>query len=470
MHVFAIDLRSLALLRVGLALLLLGDALLHGADFAVFYGERGVLPVAQLPLVGGGGAFSLHTYASGSPPLLWLLFGVQLGAALALLVGWQTRVASGLCWLLLASAQLRNPFLAYSGADRLLRLLLFWAMFLPLGARFSLDARRAGREPAGEVLSVASAALLLQLGIVYWSNGLNKLVAAEWIEGNALERALGVTFFGGRFGPWLAQQGWLMKPGAWGTVAFEILAPCFAFVPWRTDWLRLATVAVLIGFHIVLMGAFDIGWFPLVCSVAWLAFLPGVFWEALPGGRALRGRLPQPVALEIMSGALLAWLIVYVAAGHLGIALPGLVRAPGAALRLTQHWGQFEVVSPIDFWPRLRGTTVAGAAVDPLLGGPPAPARPARAADLFPHFRWRIYFYNLLQRAIDKPSDPTLEPLVGEVATTLCRRWNAAHTGRDALAHVRIALVAEVFEATQPLPPTELFVLEQRCQRDARAP
>jgi hypothetical protein len=53
------------------------------------------------------------------------------------------------------------------GADTLLRLLLFWSLFLPLGARASLDARRVRPAREGRALGVASAALLLQVAAVY---------------------------------------------------------------------------------------------------------------------------------------------------------------------------------------------------------------------------------------------------------------------------------------------------------------
>jgi small subunit ribosomal protein S8 len=45
-----------------------------------------------------------------------------------------------------------------NGGDVLLRLLLFWAIFLPLGARWAVDSYHDTREPRGHVRSVASAA------------------------------------------------------------------------------------------------------------------------------------------------------------------------------------------------------------------------------------------------------------------------------------------------------------------------
>jgi hypothetical protein len=74
-----------------------------------------------------------------------VLFAIAALVAIALLVGYRTRLATVLL-ALLASLQARNPTLI-QGGDNLLLLLLFWGMFLPLGARFAIDAaldRRAG--------------------------------------------------------------------------------------------------------------------------------------------------------------------------------------------------------------------------------------------------------------------------------------------------------------------------------------
>ena len=62
----------------------------------------------------------------------------------------------------------RNPVVLHGG-DMTIRLMLFWAVFLPTGARFSVDA---GRKPAAvqptRALSLGTAALTFQVCFVYW--------------------------------------------------------------------------------------------------------------------------------------------------------------------------------------------------------------------------------------------------------------------------------------------------------------
>ena len=142
--VLGLDVRSLAVFRVGLGLLLLTDVLTRVQHLDAHYTDAGVLPLSVLlRQQWNNGWWSLHAL-SGDAGLQWLLFGLAAVFAVQLVLGWRTRVAHVASWVLLASAQARNP-LVLQGGDDLLRLVTFWSMFLPLGATWSLDARREGR-------------------------------------------------------------------------------------------------------------------------------------------------------------------------------------------------------------------------------------------------------------------------------------------------------------------------------------
>src|SRR4030095_15198657 len=101
---------------------------------------------------------------SGSSGYQVMLLGIAIVLATALLAGFETRLATIGSWLMLVSIHHRVPPIL-SGAEILLRMLLFWSMFLPLQQMWSLDRRRekrrSGNLPEGRVLSVASAAILL---------------------------------------------------------------------------------------------------------------------------------------------------------------------------------------------------------------------------------------------------------------------------------------------------------------------
>ena len=170
-RLFSIDLRSLAAFRMALGVLLLADLVMRAQDLSAHYTDWGVLPRDILsahflsPL-----RFSLHlvTGSFSGQVFIFLLAGVF---ALALLVGFCTPLVTCASWLLLLSVQARNPSVLNAG-DALLHLLLFWGMFVPLGARYSLDSlirRGADRSPLPTSLSsMGTAALLLQVCLVYW--------------------------------------------------------------------------------------------------------------------------------------------------------------------------------------------------------------------------------------------------------------------------------------------------------------
>src|SRR5262249_32796784 len=136
-NLFAIDLRSLALFRVLLALLLLADLAIRATDLNAMYTDDGMFPRAEISQrITTVWNWSFH-FASGASWYQAILFGISGVLALALAAGFATRIATIGSWLMLVSIHHRVPAVL-SGAEILLRMLLFWAMFLPLGATWSV--------------------------------------------------------------------------------------------------------------------------------------------------------------------------------------------------------------------------------------------------------------------------------------------------------------------------------------------
>jgi hypothetical protein len=186
-NVFALDVRSLAVLRIGLALMILWDVAVRYPDLSAHYSDDGVLPISILPV--HEQMPSLHVL-SGS--IVWqaILFYAQAAFALALLVGWHSRWATVLSWAMLMSLQSRNGLVLHGG-DAVLRVLMFWSMFLPLGACWSLDARDRPPPPR-RVASMATAGFLIQLVMLYVFAALGKWGPAWRSDGSAVFMALSV--------------------------------------------------------------------------------------------------------------------------------------------------------------------------------------------------------------------------------------------------------------------------------------
>src|SRR5437660_4879869 len=167
---YSLDLRSLALFRMALGAVLLGDLIWRAGDLTVFYTDFGVLPrAALLDKFLPANRFSLHMM-SGQLIFQAMLFMVAAVFAVMLVAGIRTRLAAFASWFMVVSIQTRNPIIL-QGGDVYVRLLAFMAIFLPLGALYSVDA--ALRDPEKEKpsrfahFSTPGLALIAQVAMVY---------------------------------------------------------------------------------------------------------------------------------------------------------------------------------------------------------------------------------------------------------------------------------------------------------------
>jgi hypothetical protein len=345
-NLFAVDLRSLALLRIGLGVSVLADVITRAFDLVGLYTDRGVLPRDLLHAMDGRGVYlSAHYWASAHPGWQGALFAFTAGCAIALLVGWRTRWMTLLCWYLVASLQVRQP-LVYIGGDSILRLLLFWGLFLPLSARFSVDAAQGRVRPRPDsFVSGGTVALLLQVCVIYWATGIRK-TGDLWWNGQAIFYALHAEAWVTPLGVWLREQRSVIEPMTYGVLGFELLGPFLAFVPVYTGAFRLLTIGMFWAFHLGLAATMNIGLFPLFSMVAWLPFLPAQAWAWL-GESANTGVTEDHSWRSRVASAIPIILIAYVAvqvgerARILPRVLPAEAHAVATALRIQQTWNMF---------------------------------------------------------------------------------------------------------------------------------
>jgi len=98
--IFTLDLRALALMRIGMGFLILLDLSIRGADLEAHYSNSGVLPLDVLYAHNWGEYFlSIHTI-SGLWQVQLLLFIIAAVFAIMLMFGWKTRLATIVSWFL----------------------------------------------------------------------------------------------------------------------------------------------------------------------------------------------------------------------------------------------------------------------------------------------------------------------------------------------------------------------------------
>ena len=269
-------------------------------DLRAHYTDLGVLPRGPLTEnLGQERHVSLHLM-NGTWPFALLLFVAAAIAAVGLLVGWRTRLMTVLTWILNISLQARNPMVLQAG-DVLLRLLLFWAMFLPVGARWSVDAGLAVDERAVDTRhrSVAGVALMLQVCILYWSTVLMKNGAEWWPKGTAVYYALHIETLATPLAVWFRQFGPLLRWLTYATIAAELFLPFLLICPLRNSRARLAGIVGLAGMHAGFGLFLELGNFPWIDLVSLVPFLPGSVW----GWAGARLRTPDRTGLTLRAAA-----------------------------------------------------------------------------------------------------------------------------------------------------------------------
>lgn len=278
--VFGVDLRTLALFRVSLAGVTVYDLLARLGDVRAFYTDFGVMPREWIMGTGETWRLSLHL-ANGETWFQTTLIGVQALLALMVLLGYRTRLATVLTFVLLGSLHNRAPMILIGG-DNLMMCLWFWALFLPWHARFSVDAALSTRAPPTENqhYSWASAGLILQVLSVYFFSAVLKNGADWWPDGTAVWYALSLDRYATPFGLWLRDSfPFLLPPLTYFVYALEWAGPLLALSPWLQVPLRAVVMLLLMAMHVGFLFGLALGHFPFVSLASLTVLLGGWWWD-----------------------------------------------------------------------------------------------------------------------------------------------------------------------------------------------
>jgi hypothetical protein len=458
MSVFSVDLRSLAALRVVLGLLVIADVVARWSTIDVLYTDDGVLPRSLLTGYLSTWEWSLYKLDGGSG-LTTLLFGVTIAAALALILGVQTRVTSVVVWVLLVSLQVCNPLVS-SGADILLRVVMFWAMLLPLGQVWSFDAWRSreAADPASmKYVSFASAGMILQIACMYVFTAWLKSGDTWRTEGTALYYATGKQDISRGFGEFLHGYPDLLRILTHASLGFEFLIPLLFISPWMHERLRLVAVAACMVFHAGIFLIMDVGLFPFVSAFCMVGLLPSMFWNrVVPVVRRRLGRDAEtaevtaetasgPVRGTILLNAFAAFCIVFIVVWNLttvtSLSLSKEVRATGYTLALDQTWSMFAPnPSRSTEWQVVGGITEDFTSINLLPAvvaddySEAIPYTTEQPPDIVSNYYqtkyWRKYFEHMTQTSREEEQQA--------FATYVCESWNAKHEGGQRLNQISL--------------------------------
>lgn len=282
-EIFGLDLRSLALFRIGLASVIIADLVIRFGEIKAHYSDYGVLPrVALIEEFLKPWYWSIHLLG-GEPFVQVILFIIALFFAFLLLIGYRTQFATIASWAMIISLHNRNPALIFAGDDAL-RAIAFWSMFLPLGAYYSVDnALNTSTKPLPQrIVSGATLGFILQLCYVYMFSAWFKHQSPLWSEeGSAVYYALNFDQYGTSFGQFLLKLTPLLPTMTFSALWFEWSGALLLFIPFQPNFFRCVAIISFILLHISFGLSFTIGIFPILCIAVWLAFIPSNIWNWL---------------------------------------------------------------------------------------------------------------------------------------------------------------------------------------------
>jgi hypothetical protein len=481
-EVFGFDLRSLALFRILLGTLVVIDLLNRSHDLVAHYCDEGVLPrEALLQTSHRTWHVSLHML-SGEPLVQGLLFVFAGVMAVLMIVGYRTWLTTFLSWVMMVSLHARNP-VVLNGGDVEFRLLLFWSLFLPLGARWSIDRLLDKSTPVGDQqhVSLGTFGYLSQIALLYLFAGILK-TGSTWSNGTAVHYVMELDFYGKSCRHLLLPHPWLMTFLTHFTFYLELCGWLLLLIPWKQTWFRLVTVALFVGMHFSFFLTLTLGMFAWIGMVAWVPFLPGKIWDCWIPDRVSRwchtianGKIaplvdglerkswlqarPVCVRLGRFGSAVALFSVILILAWNIQGTVTWRVAEPFRSItlysRVSQKWNMF-APNPFtnDGWSVVSTQLSNGREVDLLTGKNVTFDKPESSAGLFPNHRWRKYFRNLLSQDAKEHRR--------WYARYARRKWNREHShSNEQLETLRLIYMLERTDLNDSSPPIVTKVLWQ---------
>jgi hypothetical protein len=363
---------------------------------------------------------------------------LQLTALIFYTLGYRSRIFGTFAFIFICSLQSRNN-LILSAADDLMRMGLLWSLFVPLDRAFSVFHSDVRKNAPNEVTGVGVVALMVQLLLMYGVTAVFKIHPTWTRDFSAIYFALNIDMFTTPFGDWLATWTGVTKALTVLTLIWEFVGPLLALIP---GWTRAIAAAHFILFHVGLFLSFKLGFFPWVCIVYWLVFLPPQFLQTQMGikiqnrGEQLFMQMqkfslwagPQVSVCERPSlhkfqQSFCAVLFVIVLAFNLdamnlyGVRMPAWVREAANRLYVNQVWDMFAPY-PIknDGWFVIEGQFQNGDRYDLWTEKTKTYEKPEDPSDVYSGSEWRKFMLNVW----DKGDRKILLPY----ARYLCRKYS----------------------------------------------
>ncbi len=447
----------MALFRILFGLLLFNWFWQLFPNLTPFFTDEGILSRRELALSDPDRLSLLNL--SGEWWLAAIVWLVSCAVALALTLGWRTRLMCMLAFALVSTFSWRNP-LILDGSDLVFRFVPLWLGFTSAGDRWSIDARRRSEGPAHRGWALPIRILELQIAWIYLATGLEKLGGIDWIVGTAAYYALQLEHTFAR--PWahaIAVDPVLSHLVSWYALALELAFLSLVMIPFRLTRLIAAFSAAAMHAGILLL--MNVGNFPLVMLAACVLFIPPEWIH-----RLMRDSVSVAPAASPARSRAAAVLFVLLAAVAFWTAMPAqmdVLRPRGdigrtlRALSLDQRWDMFSPNSArSDGWMIAPATLADGTRLD-LFSQRGADDRSGRYSDPL-YTRW--------SKVHERIASGFYAGYRSEYARHFCRTRNSRlGPGQSPLASFELLYVERTIRAPGEGPPliSENRLWSQQC-------
>jgi len=420
--VFSVDLRAIALMRIAFGFILLTDIIFRLSDLKAFYSGDGVLPLKALfeylwsPYFLSLFNITEHHY------LLAVLFAIYAICVCGLILGYKTKWSTILTWIFLISLHNRNPLILQAG-DHLLRMIVFWGIFLPWGYLYSIDSLKNIPIKKSYIYeSFASIAYICQIAFLYYFSALLK-TSPEWrTDFTAIYYALSLDQVIRPVGRLLYPFYDLLTYMTAGVFYMELLLPLLLFIPFYNAWIRMFIIVMISCLQFGIFLTMNVGLFSMTGVVIMIGLIPTVFLDKfyLKYSESIKSWQTYFIQLQLkyqynvkknispprprfFSEAIVSLALIYVLGWNMmtvGIkAMPDNMIWIGQLFKLSQQWGMFAPsVYKEDGWFIYMATREDGSKMDILRDGKPVSfEKPDRVTDLVKNDRWRKYGENIIR-------------------------------------------------------------------------
>lgn len=304
------DLRICAVVRIGYAALALVWLAVLYPDLGRWYSANGLVPAPTAEKLMPVEGWSLLTVLPQGAAWLHAAYFLAVAHACLLLLGFFSRVNAAALFVWIVSFCHRNGLILDS-EDTVFRLVGFFLILMPCGARWSVDAwlkrRLHGKlaSPEGEPSSPAAWGLRLlqiQMCVIFVSAGLCKVQDSFWQDGTAMYFVARLDDYFGRFpAPALLwQTPWLVRLISWSVVAAELLIPALLWLPSVRRWALAAAVV----FHLANEYTMHLFLFHWIMLVGWSSFLTADDLDAIKAWfRRGRRRQAADFKAQVIAGS-----------------------------------------------------------------------------------------------------------------------------------------------------------------------